>query len=94
MLDRLRRSGLTDFAGKATVVVLFALLSVNLAVINLLPIPVLDGGQFLFLVGEAVLRRPLSVRLRERLTMVGLVLIVLLMVLAFSNDIRRLLHRL
>jgi regulator of sigma E protease len=68
-----------------------AMISVNLAVINLLPIPVLDGGQFLFLAAEAVLRRPLSVRLRERLTLVGLVLICLLMVLAFSNDFRRLL---
>jgi regulator of sigma E protease len=68
-----------------------ATISVNLAVLNLLPIPVLDGGQFLFLIGEAVLRRPLSVKLRERLTMVGLVLIGLLMILAFSNDIRRLL---
>jgi regulator of sigma E protease len=71
-----------------------ALISVQLAVVNLLPIPVLDGGQFLFLLGEAVLRRPLNVRLRERLTLVGLVLIALLMVLAFSNDIRRLLGRL
>jgi regulator of sigma E protease len=68
-----------------------ALVSVNLAVLNLLPIPVLDGGQFLFLMAEGVLRRPLSLRLRERLTMVGLFLIVCLMVLAFSNDIRRLL---
>lgn len=68
-----------------------ATISVNLAVLNLLPIPVLDGGQLMFLIGEAVLRRPLSLKLRERLTMVGLVLIGLLMVLAFSNDIRRLL---
>ncbi len=66
-----------------------ALISVNLAVVNLLPIPVLDGGQFLFLLGEAVLRRPLPLKLRQRLTAVGLVLILLLMVLAFSNDIRR-----
>ena len=66
-----------------------ATISVNLAVLNLLPIPVLDGGQLLFLLGEAILRRPLSVKLRERLTMVGLVLLFLLMVLAFSNDIRR-----
>ena len=66
-----------------------ALISVNLAILNLLPIPVLDGGQFLFLLAEAVLRKPLSLRLRERLTMVGLVLILLLMVFAFSNDIRR-----
>jgi len=67
-----------------------ALISINLAILNLLPVPVLDGGQFLFLVAEAVVRRPLPVKLRERLTMLGLVLIVLLMGLAFSNDIRRL----
>ena len=66
-----------------------ATISVNLAVLNMLPIPVLDGGQFLFLIAEAVLRRPLSPKLRERLTVVGLVLLALLMVLAFSNDIRR-----
>jgi regulator of sigma E protease len=68
-----------------------ATISVNLAVVNLLPIPVLDGGQLLFLLGEAVLRRPLSIKLRERLTMVGLVLLGLLVILTFSNDIRRLL---
>jgi regulator of sigma E protease len=67
-----------------------ALISINLAVLNLLPVPVLDGGQFLFLVAEAVVRRPLPLKLRERLTMVGLLLIVLLMGLAFSNDLRRL----
>ena len=66
-----------------------ATISVNLAVLNMLPIPVLDGGQFLFLLGELVLRRPLSSKLRERLTFVGLILIALLMILAFSNDIRR-----
>ena len=67
-----------------------ALISVNLAVVNLLPIPVLDGGQFVFLLGEAVLRKPLPLRLRQRLTAVGLFMILLLTVLAFSNDIRRL----
>ena len=69
-----------------------ALISINLAILNLLPVPVLDGGQFMFLLGEAILRRPLPLRLRERLTMVGLALIVCLMVFAFWNDIRRLLE--
>ncbi|HEX5386018.1 MAG TPA: RIP metalloprotease RseP [Gemmatimonadales bacterium] len=68
-----------------------ALISVNLAVLNLLPVPVLDGGQFLLLVAEGVMRRPVPLRIRERLIAVGLVLVVLLMGLAFSNDIRRLL---
>jgi len=67
-----------------------ALISINLAVLNLLPIPVLDGGQFLFLVAEGVLRRPLSLKLRERLTAVGLVMILMLMSLAFWNDLSRL----
>ena len=77
------RAGIDSFLG------FMALISVNLAVVNLLPIPVLDGGQFLFLLGEAILRRPLPLRLRQRLTAVGLVMILLLMALAFSNDIRR-----
>ncbi len=69
------------------------IISINLAVLNLLPIPVLDGGQFLFLLAEGVLRRPLSLKLRERLTAVGLVLVITLMGLAFWNDISRLLTR-
>jgi regulator of sigma E protease len=78
------RMGLDTFLG------FMALISINLAILNLLPVPVLDGGQFLFLLAEAVIRRPLPVKLRERLTTVGLVLIILLMGLAFSNDFRRL----
>jgi regulator of sigma E protease len=78
------RLGLDVFLGY------MALISINLAILNLLPVPVLDGGQFLFLLAEAVTRRPLPIKLRERLTTVGLVLIVLLMGLAFSNDLRRL----
>ncbi|HEV8455787.1 MAG TPA: RIP metalloprotease RseP, partial [Gemmatimonadales bacterium] len=66
--------------GFAAFLAFMATISVNLAVLNMLPIPVLDGGQFLFLLGEAVLRRPLSIKLRERLTFVGLILIALLMV--------------
>ena len=79
------RMGLDTFLG------FMALISINLAILNLLPIPVLDGGQFLFLLAEAVIRRPLPMKLRERLTTVGMVLIILLMGLAFSNDIRRVL---
>ena len=75
--------------GFDSLLALMALVSVNLAVLNLLPVPVLDGGQFVFLLAEGVLRRPLSLKLRERLTLVGLILIVMLMVLAFSNDFAR-----
>lgn len=68
-----------------------ALISVNLAVVNLLPIPVLDGGAFLILVVEGIIRRPLPLKLREGIQMIGVLMVVALMVLAFSNDIRRLL---
>lgn len=77
------RLGISEFLA------FMALVSVNLAVLNLLPIPVLDGGQFMFLLAEVVLRRPLSLRLRERLTMVGLVLVGSLMIFAFWNDLAR-----
>lgn len=78
-------------AGVGVLLAFMALISVNLAVVNLLPIPVLDGGAFLILAVEGVIRRPLPVKLREAVQMLGLILIVALMVLAFSNDIRRLL---
>ncbi len=80
-------------AGLDVLLGFMALISVNLAVVNLLPIPVLDGGAFLMLLAEAVIRRPIPVRLREAVQVIGLVLIVLLMVLAFSNDIGRMLGR-
>jgi len=65
------------------------IISINLAILNLLPIPILDGGQFLFLLAEGMLRRPLSLKLRERLTVVGLMLVAALMVFAFWNDLTR-----
>jgi regulator of sigma E protease len=67
-----------------------AIISMNLAVLNLLPIPVLDGGQFMFLLGEAVRRKPLPIKLRERLTLVGLAIVGALIVFATWNDLSRL----
>lgn len=66
-----------------------ALLSVNLAVLNLLPIPVLDGGQLLFIGVEAVRGRPLSIEQRLRLSHLGLILVVGIMVWAITNDFLR-----
>ena len=66
-----------------------AMLSVNLAVLNLLPIPVLDGGHLTFLTLEAIMRRPLSLRQREMLQQVGGVFILGIMVLVFYNDLKR-----
>lgn len=67
-----------------------ALFSINLAILNLLPIPVLDGGHILFLGIEAMRGRPLSARQKVRLSQVGLAFIVLLMVLALTSDVLRL----
>jgi regulator of sigma E protease len=67
-----------------------AFFSVNLAVINLLPIPILDGGHLMFLAFEAVRGRPLSVEARIRLSQVGLVIVVALMIWANGNDVLRL----
>ena len=67
-----------------------AILSINLGIINLMPIPVLDGGQLMFLGIEAVLRRPLGDRPRELAQQVGFFLLISLMGFAFYNDISRL----
>jgi regulator of sigma E protease len=57
--------------------------------LNLLPIPVLDGGHLVFYTLEMIFRRPVSFRVREIAQQVGLILLVSLMVLAFYNDIIR-----
>ena len=67
--------------GLASLALFTAIISVNLAVLNLLPVPMLDGGHLFFFVIEAVLGRPLSLRKREAAQQVGFVLLMLLMVL-------------
>jgi len=67
-----------------------ALLSINLAILNLLPIPILDGGHLFFSLIEAVRGKPVSMQKREMAQQVGLVLLVALMIFAFYNDIFRL----
>ena len=69
---------------------LTAFLSLSLAILNLLPIPVLDGGHLFFFAIEALIRKPLNKRAVEYATRFGMVVLLLLMVLAFSNDFRRL----
>ncbi len=67
-----------------------ALISVNLGLMNLLPIPVLDGGHIVATLVEAATRRPLSLRTREVANLVGIVMLVFLMIFVFKNDIVRL----
>jgi regulator of sigma E protease len=69
-----------------------AIISVNLAILNILPIPILDGGQILLLCAEKLRGRPLPDRFVGYYQMVGLVLILGLLILAFRNDITRLLN--
>ncbi|MBX7191007.1 MAG: RIP metalloprotease RseP [Sandaracinaceae bacterium] len=66
-----------------------AFISINLGLLNLLPIPLLDGGHLLFFLIEAISRRPLEARAREIASLVGFGVLVLLMVLAFKNDVER-----
>ena len=76
--------GLTD------VVEMLVLITVNLGVFNLLPIPALDGGRLVFLGVEAVIRRPVSERLQENLTLATFILLFGLMIFATYNDVIRL----
>jgi regulator of sigma E protease len=86
-------SGQSAEQGPATFLYFLAFLSVNLAVLNLLPIPILDGGHLMFLLVEAVRGRPLSLEARIRLSHVGLIIVVGLMLWANGNDVVRLVER-
>ncbi len=68
-----------------------ALISVNLAVLNLLPIPVLDGGHILFFTLEAILGRSIGIKKIEMAQKIGMLVLLVLMVFVFYNDIMRLL---
>ena len=70
-------------------VLLTAFLSINLGLLNLLPIPILDGGHILFFLIEIVKGKPISEANRERAAQVGLFMLLTLMVFAFYNDIMR-----
>lgn len=76
-------------AGLAQFLAFMAFLSLQLGVLNLLPIPVLDGGHLVFLTAEGVLRRPLELRTREMAQRVGFFLLILLILVISYNDIIR-----
>ena len=78
--------------GMTSLVFLIAILSINLGILNLLPIPILDGGHLFFFACEAILGRPLGERSREVAQQVGLVLLLCIMVYATWNDVSRLLQ--
>jgi regulator of sigma E protease len=64
-------------------------LSIMLAIINILPIPILDGGHLLFLGIEGIRKKPIGMRARELAYRVGLIFIIMLMLIVFYNDITR-----
>ena len=76
--------------GVAAAIVLTALISINLALINIIPIPGLDGGRLLIIAVEALRGRPLSPGLLTKLTMAGFALLIALMVIVSYHDIARL----
>ena len=76
--------------GWETYLSIMVLISINLGILNLLPIPILDGGQAVIFIIEGVRRSPLSLRTREIVQQVGFTVLVLLMGLAFWNDLSRL----
>jgi len=75
--------------GLYTFLRMMAFISINLGILNLIPIPILDGGHLLFFVIEAVKRGPISVRKKELAQQVGLTMLLLLIGVAFYNDIAR-----
>jgi regulator of sigma E protease len=75
--------------GTLNYLTLMAFISINLGLINLLPVPLLDGGHLMFFVVEAIVRRPVSARVREYAHIAGLAFLIGIMILAFKNDIER-----
>jgi regulator of sigma E protease len=76
--------------GESNFIAFIAFLSLNLGLLNLLPIPVLDGGHIVFLAIEAIIRRPISTKVKLVVQQIGMVLIIALMLFIIYNDIRRL----
>ena len=83
-------AGETARQGFLSLLTFTALLSINLSLVNVLPIPVLDGGHLLFLGMEAVRRKPLSLKQRMWVQQVGMALLLFLMLFITYNDIMRL----
>ena len=87
--------GIAEVAGGAAAVgwaALFgtmAMVSLNLGLLNLLPIPILDGGHITILAIEGLARRDFSMRVKERMLMAGFAVLMLLMVTVIYNDLRR-----
>ena len=76
-----------DKSGKASGVLLAALISMNLAILNILPIPALDGGHLMFLIIEKIMGKPLNEKVIEVISTVFFSLLIILMIFVVFNDI-------
>ncbi|HEY4968629.1 MAG TPA: RIP metalloprotease RseP [Steroidobacteraceae bacterium] len=85
-------AGISAYLGPSAFLAFLAIISVSLGVLNLMPVPLLDGGQVLYQLVEAVKGTPLSERAQLFGQQIGIALLVVLMSLAFYNDISRHLH--
>jgi regulator of sigma E protease len=87
--------GISHMAGQAVrrgpldVISLMVLIRINLGILNLLPIPILDGGNILLLAIEGIMRRDLSLSFKERFVQVGLVFLLVIFAIVMYNDILR-----
>jgi regulator of sigma E protease len=86
-----RAAGQAAKKGPLAIISLMVLISVNLGILNLLPIPILDGGHILLLGIEGVLRRDMSMAFKERFVQVGLVFLLVVFAIVMYNDVVRLL---
>jgi regulator of sigma E protease len=86
-----RAAGQAAHKGSLAIISLMVLISVNLGILNLLPIPILDGGHILLLAIEGGIRRDLSLAFKERFVQVGLVFLLVVFAIVMYNDVVRLL---
>ena len=84
-------SGQAYQAGFSTLFTFMALISLNLGILNIMPIPILDGGVILLLIIESLLGRDLSLRMKERIVQASVVFILMVMVIVLYNDVVKLL---
>ena len=80
-------------SGKASGILLAALISMNLAILNILPIPALDGGHLMFLIIEKIIGKPLDEKVIEVISSVFFSLLIILMIFVVFNDITLLIRK-
>ncbi len=79
--------GSASLQGAGYLLSIMAIISINLALINLIPVPALDGGRLLFVIIESIIRRPINVRIAQSINAIGFLFLILLMLVVTANDI-------